>query len=153
MNVLVPALRLGSSSRLLSVADAVIQSYGGQGRVLSVVEVPEERSLSEGALVVRSRRRLLRRVARLPGGADFRAEVRTAHSVEQGIRDAVSETETDLLLLTWRPPRRPVSAIGTVERLVASPPCDIATVKEGVSQEVRSVLVPARGGPHAQLAL
>jgi glucosyl-3-phosphoglycerate synthase len=79
--------------------------------------------------------------------------VRTAHSVEQGIRDAVSETETDLLLLTWRPSRRPVSAIGTIERLVASPPCDIATVKEGESQDVNTVLVPARGGPHAQLAL
>src|SRR4029434_2586174 len=32
-------------------------------------------------------------------------------------------------------------------------PCDIAVVKQRGSREIRRVLVPVRGGPHAELAI
>jgi len=37
-------------------------------------------------------------------------------------------------------------------RLVADPPCDLAAVKPGTNAEIRNILVPVRGGPHARLA-
>lgn len=152
MNVLIPATSVTSSPVLLDVADALVAEYGGQGTLLSVVEVPEERSLSEGALVVRRRRGLLRKLKQFPRAREFQAEVVTAHSLESGIRLGVEEASADLMLLNWRVSR---SATGgrTLERLTGDPPCDIAAVKTGRTGEIRKVLVPARGGPHARLAL
>jgi nucleotide-binding universal stress UspA family protein len=151
INILIPALGPASTDGLLSIANALLDRYGGEGTVLSVVEVPAERSLSEGALIVRRRRALLRKLSLLDG-REFRAEVRTSHSLENGIRSAAVDTQADLLLLPWKPARRKASGEAT-ERLVADPPCDIGAVKVGVSKEIRTVLVPARGGPHARLAL
>jgi len=151
-NILIPAFGVAFSDNLLAVADDLCNRYGTEGTVLSVVEVPEERSLSEGALVVRRRRRLLRRIAQLHGEDGLHATVRTAHSLEHGIRGAVTDTDARLMLIEWRPLRRQLG-IATIERLVADPPCDLAVVKHGKSSEIKSVLVPARGGPHALLAL
>src|SRR5437763_1231204 len=49
LNVLVPASKLSSFGEVLGVADALLEFYGGEGTLLSVVEVPEEPSHSEGA--------------------------------------------------------------------------------------------------------
>lgn len=152
VNVLVPASGLPSSREVLFIAEAVLRRYGGTGTVLSVVEVPEERSLSEGALIVRRRRSLLRRMANLHDTFEFHPEVRTAHSIEQGIRSEVEEKHADLMMLEWKPGGRRAS-VGVMERLVANPPCDLAAIKGGALPRTRSVLVPARGGPHARLAL
>src|SRR3954468_21083709 len=139
LNVLVPASQLSSSGEVLGVADALLEFYGGEGTLLSVVEVPEERSLSEGALVVRRRRNLLRRAAQMRDGHELRPDVRTAHSVERGIRQSVEEHHAELMLLGWKPVRRKV-ALGVTERLVGDPPCDLAVIKPGSRSEVRSVL-------------
>lgn len=134
------------------VARAMLDRYGGDGAVLGVVEVPPERSLSEGALVARRTRALLRKIAQQKEAQAFRTEVRTAYSLTEGIQSAVTETAADLLLLGWQPRRSRVS-VGALEALVANPPCDLAAVKQGSASEVGSVLVSARGGPHARLAL
>jgi glucosyl-3-phosphoglycerate synthase len=152
LNVLVPTTSVTSSPALLEVAEAVVNEYGGQGTLLSVVEVPEERSLSEAALVVRRRRGLLRKLKQLPHARDFTAEVVTAHSLESGVRLGVGESRADLLLLNWRLPRSSGGG-STLEQLTGDPPCDLAAVKAGNRSGVRRVLVPARGGPHARLAL
>jgi glucosyl-3-phosphoglycerate synthase len=133
----------------LDLAGAVVQWYGGEGTVLSVVEVPAERSLSEGALVVRRRRALVRRLAELYPEHALQAAVRTAHGLCQGVREAVREARSDLLILPWSPNRRS----SLVEDLVADPPCDLTLVRPGALETVRSVLLPVRGGPHAELAL
>lgn len=134
------------------VARAFLSRYGGTGVVLGVVEVPPERSLSEGALVARRKRSLLRKIAQQPEGRPFHTEVRTAYSLTEGIEAAVTESHAELLLLNWRPQRGRVT-VGALETLVTNPPCDLAAIKQGSSSEVGSVLVSARGGPHAQLAL
>lgn len=152
MNVLVPAAGISASSKLVEVAEALISGYGGTGTVLSVVEVPEDRSLSEGALVARRRRSLLHRVAQLHPDQPFGARVRTAHSLASGIRTSAVETHADLLLLGWHPTRRSGTS-QSVDDLVSDPPCDLALVKGGKRGSVDSVLLPVRGGPHAALAL
>jgi glucosyl-3-phosphoglycerate synthase len=41
----------------------------------------------------------------------------------------------------------------TIDAVVRESPCDIAVVKQRGSREVKRILVPVRGGPHAELAL
>ncbi len=41
----------------------------------------------------------------------------------------------------------------TIDQVVRAAPCDIAVVKQRGSTEIRRILVPVRGGPHAELAL
>ena len=41
----------------------------------------------------------------------------------------------------------------TIDEVVRESPCDIAVVKQRGIEEIRRVLVPVRGGPHAELAL
>ena len=41
----------------------------------------------------------------------------------------------------------------TIEEVVRDAPCDIAVVKQRGAREIRRVMVPVRGGPHAELAL
>jgi nucleotide-binding universal stress UspA family protein len=150
LNVLVPAEKLTSSRSLIDVAEALLDAHSGTGTILGVVTVPEERSLSEGALLARRRRELLRRAAAVAEQGRFSIEVRSARTLQGGIREAVAERGSDILLLNWRPGRR-VPAF--LDSLVEDPPCDLALVREGRERPVRNVLIPARGGPHAQLAL
>jgi nucleotide-binding universal stress UspA family protein len=41
----------------------------------------------------------------------------------------------------------------TIDAVVRESPCDIAVVKQRPMAEIRRILVPVRGGPHAELAL
>lgn len=149
LNLLIPVLDGPPSDAILSLVNDILANQDGEGTLLSVVEVPEERSLSEGAMVVRRRRSRLRKLGNLHGGRDLRPVVRTSHSVESGVRAAVEENDNNLMLLRWRPEK----GQGVVGRLVANPPCDLALVKEGNREGIRSVMVPVRGGPQARLAL
>jgi glucosyl-3-phosphoglycerate synthase len=49
---------------------------------------------------------------------------------------------------------RPSSVFSpTIDAVVRESPCDIAVVKQRGLDEVKSILVPVRGGPHAELAM
>lgn len=151
LNILLP--ELGSSLEpVLPYARSLLDSYGGQVILLGVVEVAEDRSLSEGALSARRKRGRLKKVADLQASASVRAEVRTAHSYGDAVRSAVSENSIDLMFVPWRSSRQK-SAWTMQESLVDNPPCDIGVIKPNMGRKIRSVLVAARGGPHAQLAL
>src|SRR5207253_3053909 len=86
--------------------------------------------------------------------ARLRREVRIAHVAAQGIREAVLETDTNLLLLEAGSgqARQDGLWVNAVEDLLVDPPCDVALVRPDTAT-IRSVLVPVRGGPSAQLAL
>lgn len=151
LNILLPQFGPPSDG-VIPYARCLLDSMGGQATLLGVVEVPEDRSLSEGALSARRRRARLKKLAELQADAAFRAEVRTAHSYGEAIRSAVIENSANLMLLPWRSARRRTR--WTVqEGLLDNPPCDLGIVKHSQGREIHSVLVAARGGPHARLAL
>jgi glucosyl-3-phosphoglycerate synthase len=81
--------------------------------------------------------------------------VRIAHVAAQGIREAVLETDTNLLFLEasgGNSPRNDGLWTTTIEDLLVDPPCDVVLLRPDTAA-VRSVLVPVRGGPSAELAL
>jgi glucosyl-3-phosphoglycerate synthase len=155
-------VRIGSGAR------------GGRPTVvpaLGIVEVPEGVSLSEGATQARTARRLLQRVLDFGDeeGVELRTMVRIGRRAADGVIEAVGEEGTDLVIFGWGgPPSAAALARAeadpggaraapvfspTIDAVVRESPCDIAVVKQRGVEQVRSILVPVRGGPHAELAM
>ncbi len=140
---------------------------------LGIVEVAEGYSLSEGATQARTARRLLQRVLDFGDeeGAEIRTMVRIGRRAADGIIEAVAEEGADLLIFGWGGPAHGTTRVApvdepvvldgapatvfspTIDAVVRQSPCDIAVVKQRGLDQVRSILVPVRGGPHAELAL
>lgn len=168
--VLVPLANPRTAGDLVRVAVGATGPSGGRtgghAIALGVVEVPEHRSLSEGALLARRQRRLLQQVADLgPWQIEFRPAIRIARHAWEGIKEAVIEEKPDLVVLGWHQPTDEGAPVfgTTFDHLVRELACDLAVVRQGNPRSVprdrigterwRRILVPARGGPHARLAL
>jgi glucosyl-3-phosphoglycerate synthase len=132
----------------------------GELTALGIVEVPEGMPLSEGATRARQARRLLQKVLDyVPEGTVIHPLVRIGRHAAAGIVEAAAEQEADLMIFGWGgksgPHRDPNASVisPTIDEVVRESPCDIAVVKQRGARDIRRILVPVRGGPHAELAL
>jgi hypothetical protein len=112
----------------------------------------------------RQARRLLQRVQEFaPDDIELRTTVRIGAAAE-GILEAATGGGRPHLFGWGGPPPPPgrkgaqVRAVDavfspTIDEVVREAPCDIAVVKQRGVADVRRILVPVRGGPHAELAL
>jgi glucosyl-3-phosphoglycerate synthase len=125
--------------------------------IVSVVTVPPGHSLSTAAREARAQRRLLLRAARIAAQDGIEAEsiVRAGYSVDEALAEVVDEVGATLLVAGWAPPPRfgPYGE-SPLRRLSQDPPCDLLFVRreEGTVTPGR-ILVPVRGGSHAELAV
>lgn len=153
--VLLPLRQEDCLDGLLRLANALLPEDDGEIVVLGVVIVPEEHSLSEGALPAQACRQAMASLgARFPGmPLAVKPRVRVAHNVWEEVLSELVETPADLLLIPWDDPDVPVLGV-PVDRILAQTPCDLVLVRGGcdVSHGGR-ILLPLRGGPHAELAL
>jgi len=118
--------------------------------LLGFVPVGQEEILSAGVTRARELRRTLRRMAE-EGIGHGRAHVRVTSTPWSDLREALVDEEPDLMVLDW--PAQ-VDALGPgMEDFLAQSPCDAALVRGPVGVGPLRVLVPVRGGPHAELAL
>ena len=116
--------------------------------------------LSEGATRARQARRLLQKVLDYaPEGTVIHPLVRIGRHAAAGIVEAAAEQEADLMIFGWGGKSGPHRDGGgpvispTIDEAVREAPCDIAVVKQRGARDIRRILVPVRGGPHAELAL
>jgi glucosyl-3-phosphoglycerate synthase len=117
--------------------------------------------LSEGATRARHARRLLQKVLDYaPEGTKIHPIVRIGRHAAEGIIEASAEQESDLIIFGWggkaptgRNGHGPTVFSPTIDEVVRDSPCDIAVVKQRGAREIKRVLVPVRGGPHAELAI
>lgn len=160
--ILIPVANPLTAGELIRIGAALLDPRTGELSALGIVEVPEGMPLSEGATRARQARRLLQRVLDyVPEGTTIHPLVRIGRHAAAGIVEAAAEQEADLLIFGWggksSPPREgtaPSPAISpTIDEVVRESPCDIAVVKQRGGREIRRILVPVRGGPHAELAL
>jgi glucosyl-3-phosphoglycerate synthase len=157
--ILIPVANPATAAELIGIGVALLDPRHAELTALGIVEVPEGVPLSEGATRARHARRLLQRVLDyVPEGVTVHTIVRIGRRAAEGIVEAAAEQEADLILFGWggrsggRETR--ASAISpTIEEVVREAPCDIAVVKQRGARTVGRVLVPVRGGPHAELAL
>jgi len=161
--ILLPLANPRTARDLVRIGAGVADGRPTEITALGIVEVPEGVSLSEGATQARTARRLLQRVLGFGDeeGVELRTMVRIGRHASDGVIEAVGEEDADLVIFGWGgPPRgqaaeregRPVFS-PTIDAVVRESPCDIAVVKQRGVEKVESILVPVRGGPHAELAI
>lgn len=168
--ILLPLANPRTARDLVRIGSGVSDGRPTEITALGIVEVPEGVSLSEGATQARTARRLLQRVMDFGDeeGVEIRTMVRIGRRAADGVIEAVGEEGTDLVIFGWGGPLSAAAAARaeaeggsrdmpvfspTIDAVVRESPCDIAVVKQRGVEQVRSVLVPVRGGPHAELAM
>jgi glucosyl-3-phosphoglycerate synthase len=157
-HILIPLANPRTAADLVAIGAGVMDRAGSL-TALSIVEVPEGMALSEGATKARQSRRLLQRVLDFaPEGVEVHTMVRIGRRAAEGICETAAEEEADLIIFGWggKPGgKRGAAAVftPTIDEVVRDAPCDIAVVKQRGIGEVHRILVPVRGGPHAELAL
>lgn len=144
--VLIPLVHEGPGLHALEAArhmDADITLVG-------VVVVPPEQSLSMGAAGARAVRKLLRIYGR---DKRITAKSRLIVSYEpwKELDQLVQEEKPDLLCLEFDSHLKALHV--TANDVLDNPPCDIALIRGKIPSKPKRVLVPVRGGPHAELAL
>ncbi len=157
--IVIPLANPRTAADLIRVGSGLLRA-GGTITALGIVEVPETEPLSEGATKARQARRLLQRVLDfVPQGVELRTVVRIGRRAAEGIVEVAAEEEADLIIFGWGGPptgKRPSKDAvfsPTIDEVVRAAPCDIAVVKQRGIKDVRRILTPVRGGPHAELAL
>jgi glucosyl-3-phosphoglycerate synthase len=176
--VLLPLANPRTARDLVRIGSGLANGRPTRITALSIVEVPEDESLSQGATLARTARRLLQRVLDMGDeeAVEIRTMVRIGRLAAEGVIEAVSEERADLVIFGWGgpptataaaraeaeaveqrlsgvAPRQPTVFSETIDQVVRESPCDIAVVKQRGLEQVSSILVPVRGGPHAELAL
>lgn len=129
----------------------------GKILALSVVRVPEESSLSEGAEDAPGYRALLEELAaKFPDErVELKTLVRVSHRLSEGIAETAREEGCDLLLLPWKGYTASEDRLfgATIDRILEKPPCAIMIARADDLSSCRSILLPVRGGPYAEYAL
>ncbi|MEX1171425.1 MAG: glucosyl-3-phosphoglycerate synthase [Chloroflexota bacterium] len=162
VRILIPVANPGTAEELIRLGAAMLDPRQGELSALGIVEVPEGMPLSEGATRARHARRLLQKVLDYaPEGTTIHPIVRIGRHAAEGIIEASAEQEADLIIFGWggKSPAAaderssPTIFSPTIDEVVRDAPADIAVVKQRGSRDIKRVLVPVRGGPHAELAL
>jgi glucosyl-3-phosphoglycerate synthase len=170
--ILLPLANPRTARDLVRIGAGISNGRPTEITALGIVEVPEGVSLSEGATQARTARRLLQRVLDFGDeeGVEIRTMVRIGRRAADGVIEAVGEESTDLVIFGWGGPPSPAAAARaeaegrrrasdppvfspTIDAVVRESPSDIAVVKQRGVERVKSILVPVRGGPHAELAM
>jgi glucosyl-3-phosphoglycerate synthase len=157
--ILIPVANPATAEELIRLGADLLDPRSGELTALGIVEVPEGMPLSEGATRARHARRLLQRVLDFaPDGTTIHPIVRIGRHAAEGIIEASAEQEADLIIFGWggKAPagRDGGSAISpTIDEVVRDSPADIAVVKQRGTRDIRRIVVPVRGGPHAELAV
>jgi len=118
--------------------------------LVGLVKIEPEAPLSAGGSSAQQVRKRLRELADAPQ-IRSKARVHVSHSVWVDLLAVIASEEPDLLLLEW-PSHLEGLGVSAAE-VLARPPCDVALVRGPFPQPLARVLVPVRGGPHAELAL
>jgi nucleotide-binding universal stress UspA family protein len=161
VRILIPVANPATAEELIRLGADLLEPRGGELTALGIVEVPEGMPLSEGATRARHARRLLQRVLDFaPEGTAIHPIVRIGRRAAEGIIEASAEQEADLIIFGWggkapsnRDGNGPAVFSPTIDEVVRDAPADIAVVKQRGSKDIRRIIVPVRGGPHAELAV
>jgi glycosyltransferase involved in cell wall biosynthesis/nucleotide-binding universal stress UspA family protein len=144
--VLIPFVHEGPGLHALEAArhmDAGIILVG-------VVVVPPDQSLSVGAVGARALRRLLRIYGR-DKRTTSKSQIIVSYSPWDELSKLIQDEKPDLLCLEFESHLKALRV--TVNDVLTRPPCNIALVRGKIPNKPNQVLIPVRGGPHAELSL
>lgn len=132
-----------------TVLDAA-RALASKVTLVGVVGLPYDEPLSAAAAKAKDVRQ---RLQSLNDGKQVfsRAKVLVSHTPWADLKAVINSEEPDLLLLEWQTHFTALNV--TPGEVLTHPPCDVALVRGPFPAGPLRVLVPARGGPHAELAL
>lgn len=151
----------------LQLANALAKQSGGEVIPLQVIPIADPLAIQEGRRLAEERNTLFQWSTREAARWDVSTYpiTRLATSVPKGIYDTAVEEDIDLILMPWTTGGAGQGArMGHVlDPVVRQAPCDVAVLAHDAGEapadkaqevpfEVRRVLVPTAGGPHAPLA-
>lgn len=143
--ILVPFVHNGPGLHALDAA----RQFDGEIVLVGVVVVSEEHSLSTGAAAARALRRTLRIFGK-DKRITSRNRVIVSHQPWEELSNLIQDENPDLLCLEFDSHLKALSV--TASEVLTHPPCDVALVRGKITGKPKQVLVPMRGGPHAELA-
>ncbi len=147
--VLVPIMPESDIESLLTTARLL--AHSSPVLLLGIVPMEEGENLSEGAKPARD---LRGRIQEACDRETLRAKprVRVSYTPWADIKDVLQRMPSiELLILDWS---KELSALKLSAReILTNPPCDVAVIKGPIPSKPKDILVPMRGGPHAERAI
>ncbi len=155
--ILLPMTKKTISKDTIKIASSLISKKQGKLVVFGVVEIPEDMSLSYGAIPARRFRKIIQDLAETGefGKAEMKTLVGVSHKMRREVVDAAQREKCNLIFLEWH--EKSVGRKGffeeNLEEIALKTMSDVAIIKPGKNEEFKKVLVLLRGGPHAKLGL
>ncbi|HDP69552.1 MAG TPA: glucosyl-3-phosphoglycerate synthase [Actinobacteria bacterium] len=155
--ILLPMTKKTMSKEIIKVAASLISKKQGKLIALGVVEIPEDVSLSYGAIPARRFRKIVHDLAET--GECEKVEMKTLVGVSrkawQEVVDVAQREKCNLIFFEWdgRFDGRRGFLRTNLEQIVLETSSDVAIIKPGKGKEFKKILVLLRGGPHAKLVL
>jgi glucosyl-3-phosphoglycerate synthase len=118
--------------------------------LVGIVVVSPDQSLSTGAAAARSLRRLLKIYGK-DEHVTSKSQIIVSYQPWKELSKLLQKEKPDLLFLEWDSHLTALNV--TTSEVLTRPPCDVALVRGKLPNKPNQVLVPVRGGPHAELAL
>ena len=144
--ILIPIVYEGPGMHALELA----RHFDAEIFLVGVVVVPPDQSLSIGAIAARALRKQLRHLGK-DEHITSKSQIIVSHQPWNELSNLLQKEKPDLFCLEWD---SHFSALAvTTNEVLTRPPCDVALVRGKISSKPQQVLVPVRGGPHAELAL
>jgi len=144
--ILIPFVHEGPGVHALEVA----RHFDAEIILVGVVVMYPEASLSVGAVAARTLRKQLRQYGkdkRITG----KSQIIVSYQPWDELSKLLQKEKPDLLCLEWD---SHFTALGmTMNDVLIRPPCNVALISGKLPNKPKRVLVPLRGGPHAELAL
>jgi uncharacterized hydrophobic protein (TIGR00271 family) len=152
--VLVPVNDPVDAMASISLAVNLASRQEGEVILLQVVQVPDQVNVAAGRRWAQRRLDALAQIADQVENVSVRPVIRLARDVSRAIIGATNEEECHLIVMGWRGPTLAHRAgLGPVLGPVLNEaPCDVIVVKGRELRDIKRVLVPTAGGPHAPLA-
>jgi nucleotide-binding universal stress UspA family protein len=150
-HVLLPVCDAAEAQLLLPLARAIAQGWKAHVLLFGIVHIPQGKSLSEGALLAQALRQELEHLSAADPLVDVLPTAKVTYSPWDEIRQQVGQADYDLLLLRWNEDETVFGA--DLRDVLMHLPCDVAIIHPGEPDHIERILLPIRGGPHAELAL
>jgi glycosyltransferase involved in cell wall biosynthesis/nucleotide-binding universal stress UspA family protein len=145
-SIFIPLVHEGPGLHALDIA----RLFDAEITLVGVVVVPPEQSLSTGTVAARSLRRLLRIFGR-DQRIVSKSRVIVSYEPWQELSRMVKDAKPDLLCLEFESHLKALRV--TLNTVLTRPPCNVVLVRGKITSKPDQVLVPVRGGPHAELAV
>ncbi len=144
--ILIPFVHDGPGLYMLDTA----RQFDAEIILVGVVVVPHDQSLSTGAAGARALRKMLRIFGR-DQKVTSKSQIIVSYEPWNELSSLVQKEQPDLLFLDYEAHLKALHV--TLNDVLERPPCDVALVRGKITSKPKQVLVPVRGGPHAELAL